>query len=198
MLTLHKYPRTHHLEGSRLQPGHEDTSSVPFDALAGRFLVVEEKLDGANAGIRFDADGKLWLQSRGHYLTGGVREKHFNLFKQWAHAHADALRRVLGSRYILYGESRDLAREFLRDGQSFVWNATNLSRQLRGQCIRLFADYQAKVRIVYLEVPEERLHRQNRQRPAPVPRAVIERLLDRWEVPDQTEAHQVEWKTGGD
>lgn len=93
--------------------------------------------------------------------------------------------------------ARDQAREFLRDGQSFVWNATNLSRQLRGQCIRLFADYHARVRIVYLEVPEERLHRQNRQRPAPVPQAVIERLLDRWEMPDQTEAHQVEWIVDG-
>jgi hypothetical protein len=104
MLTLHKYPRTHHVEGSRRQPGDEDTTSVPFAALAGRFLVVEEKLDGANAGLRFDTEGKLWLQSRGHFLTGGVREKHFNLFKQWAHTHAEALRPVLGSRYVLYGE----------------------------------------------------------------------------------------------
>jgi hypothetical protein len=104
MLTLHKYPRTPHLEGSRLQPGDEDLHSVPFADLAGRYLVAEEKCDGANAGIRFDAAGRLWLQSRGHFLTGGPREKHFNLFKQWAHGHADALRTLLGSRYVLYGE----------------------------------------------------------------------------------------------
>jgi hypothetical protein len=104
MLTLHKYPRTGHLEGSRLQAGDEDLQSTPFAALAGRFLVVEEKMDGANAGLRFDAEGRLWLQSRGHFLTGGSREKHFNLFKQWAHAHAAALRPVLDSRYVLYGE----------------------------------------------------------------------------------------------
>jgi hypothetical protein len=104
MRTLHKYPRTRHLEGSRLQPGDEDTASVPFAALAGRFLVAEEKLDGANAGIGFDADGRLWLQSRGHFLTGGIREKHFALFKQWAHGHTNALREVLGDRYTLYGE----------------------------------------------------------------------------------------------
>jgi hypothetical protein len=104
MRTLHKYPRTPHLEGSRLQPGDEDTQSVPFAALAGRFLAVEEKLDGANAGLSFGADGKLGLQSRGHFLTGGVREKHFTFFKQWAHAHADVLWQALGSRYVLYGE----------------------------------------------------------------------------------------------
>lgn len=104
MPSLQKYPRTQHLEGSRLQPGDDDSSGVPFQALAGRFLVVEEKIDGANSGICFDADGRLWLQSRGHFLTGGPREKHFNLFKQWAHTYADALRPVLGTRYVLYGE----------------------------------------------------------------------------------------------
>jgi hypothetical protein len=104
MPTLHKYPRTHHLEGSRLQPGDEDSRSVPFAALAGRHLVIEEKLDGANAGISFDEEGRLWLQSRGHFLTGGSREKHFDLFKRWASTHADALRTVLGRRFVLYGE----------------------------------------------------------------------------------------------
>jgi hypothetical protein len=104
MIPLLKYPRTRHLEGSRLQPGDEDLDCVPFSELAGKFLVVEEKLDGANAGLSFDEDGTLRLQSRGHYLTGGAREKHFNLFKQWAGCHATILFERLGSRYILYGE----------------------------------------------------------------------------------------------
>lgn len=104
MPTLHRYPRTHHLEGSRLQPGDEDADSVPFAALAGRHLVIEEKLDGANAGISFDPAGRLWLQSRGHFLTGGPREKHFDLFKRWASTYADALRAALGQRFVLYGE----------------------------------------------------------------------------------------------
>lgn len=104
MLTLYKYPRTHHLEGSRLQPGDEDSRSVSFAALAGRHLVIEEKLDGANAGICFDKSGRLWLQSRGHFLIGGPREKHFDLFKRWASTHVDALRGVLGQRFVLYGE----------------------------------------------------------------------------------------------
>jgi hypothetical protein len=104
MLTMHKYPRTQHIEGSRHQPGDEGNANVPFERLSGRFVVVEEKLDGANAGISFDADGKLWLQSRGHFLAGGPREKHFNLFKQWAHSHAHALQPRLQNRFVLYGE----------------------------------------------------------------------------------------------
>ena len=105
MIDLHKYPRTQHIEGSRLQPGDEDLDSVPFAELAGRYLVVEEKLDGANAGAAASTPtARCWLQSRGHFLTGGVREKHFNLFKQWASAHAGALCERLGDRYVLYGE----------------------------------------------------------------------------------------------
>jgi len=101
---LRKYPRTPHLVGSRLQPGDEDLDQVPFADLAGRYLVVEEKLDGANSAISFDPDGRLLLQSRGHYLTGGPRERHFGPFKSWAASVAPALWPVLGSRYVLYGE----------------------------------------------------------------------------------------------
>lgn len=102
--TMRKYPRTRHLEGSRLGPGDEDLEAAPFEEITGRFLVVEEKMDGANSAISFDEDGKLWLQSRGHFLTGGAREKHFAALKPWAHAHADVLRERLGDRYVMYGE----------------------------------------------------------------------------------------------
>ena len=99
-----KYPRTPHLEGSRLQPGDEDLSQIRFSEIAGRHLVVEEKCDGANSAISFSKEGELFLQSRGHYLSGGYRERHFNLMKQWANVHRDAFYQVLGGRYILYGE----------------------------------------------------------------------------------------------
>ena len=102
--TLKKYPRTPHLEGSRLQPGDEDLSQVPFSYIKGKHLVVEEKIDGANTAISFSEEGELLLQSRGHYLTGGYRERHYNLMKQWANIHQDAFFKVLGTRYIMYGE----------------------------------------------------------------------------------------------
>jgi RNA ligase len=103
-MLMRKYPRTPHIEGSRQQPGDEDLDSVPFSLIANEYVVIEEKVDGANAAISFDHQGQLLLQSRGHYLTGGPRERHFNLFKQWAHSHYAALWDALGDRYILYGE----------------------------------------------------------------------------------------------
>ena len=101
---IRKYPRTPHLEGSRLQPGDEDLRQISFSEIAGRHLVVEEKCDGANSAVSFASDGTLLLQSRGHYLTGGYRERHYEYMKRWANVHRDALYEILGSRYILYGE----------------------------------------------------------------------------------------------
>ncbi|MBX3168813.1 MAG: RNA ligase family protein [Candidatus Eremiobacteraeota bacterium] len=98
-----KYPRTPHLEGSGIQPG-DDPATTDFSVLAGRLIVVEEKLDGANAGLSFNEEGEMRLQSRGHYLDGGAREKHFALFKTWASVHQGALWERLGSRYLMYGE----------------------------------------------------------------------------------------------
>ena len=104
-LDLFRYPRTPHLEGSRLQDGDEDHDHVPYRHLAGLHLVVEEKLDGANTGISFSPSGELLLQSRGHYLVGGGRERQFNFVKAWAAAHTDWLLGRLEDRYVMYGET---------------------------------------------------------------------------------------------
>lgn len=88
--------------------------------------------------------------------------------------------------------ARELAREHLHARKPFVWNAANLSRHVRSECIRLFHEHGARVRIVYVETSPEKLFAQNRQRRRKVPESVIERLLDRWEVPDRTEAHQLD------
>jgi predicted kinase len=88
--------------------------------------------------------------------------------------------------------ARELARGHLRRKRSFIWNATNISRQLREHCISLCSAYNARVRIVYVEAGAETLAEQNRSRERVVPPEVIDRLLARWEPPDLTEAHQVE------
>ncbi len=104
MSRLYKYPRTQHIAGSGVQAGDEDLSVVPFGELAGRHLVVEEKMDGANCAVSFAADGRLLLQSRGHYLTGGPREAQFGLLKAWAGRYRHELWELLTDRYVMYGE----------------------------------------------------------------------------------------------
>lgn len=104
MQPILKYPRTYHILDSAIQPGDEDLEREAFAAIDGRHLVIEEKVDGANSAISFDADGNLLLQSRGHYLNGGPRERHFALLKSWASAVSGQLQPVLQDRYIVYGE----------------------------------------------------------------------------------------------
>jgi len=89
--------------------------------------------------------------------------------------------------------ARERAREHLRAGRPFVWNATNLTKRLRDRVVNLAVNYRARVRIVYLEVPYERLLRQNRERDKAVPEPVLERMTRLWEPPDATEAHRVDW-----
>lgn len=104
MNELIKYPRTPHIRGSRLQKGDEDMKDTPFSSISSKYLVVEEKIDGANSGISFDENGEVFLQSRGHFLTGGYRERHFNLLKTWVNVFKEPLYEALGSKYIMYGE----------------------------------------------------------------------------------------------
>ncbi|MFN7117431.1 MAG: AAA family ATPase [Saprospiraceae bacterium] len=83
------------------------------------------------------------------------------------------------------------AKRLLAKQQPFIWNATNITRQMRGQLMDLFLTYKAKVKIIYLEVPYERLVLQNDDRDHPVPPAVLERMIARLEVPSPVEAHEV-------
>lgn len=89
--------------------------------------------------------------------------------------------------------AHEAARVHLRRREPFVWNATNLTRQLRAKVIGLCLDYGAHVTIHALDRPEPTILRQNRNRPTAVPEAVIHRLAEKWEPPCAWEAHAVEW-----
>jgi putative nucleotidyltransferase with HDIG domain len=88
--------------------------------------------------------------------------------------------------------AKERARELLRGRQSFAWNATNITRSLRGQLIELFAAYHARVHIVYLDAPYSTLFQRNANRRNCVPEGVILKLARKLEVPDLTEAHRVD------
>ncbi len=110
----------------------------------------------------------------------------------------DAIRQELGitpraGQNAIGQAARECARDLLRRRQPFVWNATNISRPLRASLIDLFAAYGARVRIVYLDAPLAVLLQRNRARAAAVPEPVIRKMLHKLDVPDLTEAHQVEW-----
>ncbi len=93
-------------------------------------------------------------------------------------------------------QAKEQAKIYLRKGQPFVWNATNITRQMRSQWIDLFDTYKARVTVVYIEVPYADWLKQNSNREHVVPNAVLMRMLQKLEVPLLHEAHDVQYVAG--
>lgn len=89
--------------------------------------------------------------------------------------------------------AREQAKEYLRKHQPFVWNATNITAQMRESLISLFETYHAHVRIVYLETDWQTLLERNGSREDVVPQSVIEEMMGKMTLPEACEAGKVEW-----
>lgn len=88
--------------------------------------------------------------------------------------------------------ARERAKELLRKHQPFVWNATNLSPMVRMKQIKLFTQYRASVRIVYLETDWCEQLRRNAGRPDAVPEQAICDMMEELVLPEIKEAHRVD------
>jgi len=89
--------------------------------------------------------------------------------------------------------AKEKAKEYLRSKTSFVFNATNITKDMRSRWIGLFTDYNARVKIIYIEVPYKTLLKQNSDREHKVPENVIHKLIGKLEIPTVQEAHEVEY-----
>ncbi len=87
--------------------------------------------------------------------------------------------------------AKEKCKTLLRGGVPFVFNATNTALSTRRRWINLFADYRARIEIVYVEPPMETILKQNRERQKQVPEQVIRRLASRIEPPTWLEYHQL-------
>ena len=90
-------------------------------------------------------------------------------------------------------EAHETAREFLRKRQPFVWNATDLTKDIRQRQLRLFEQYGARTRIVYLEADRQTQQKRNAGRACAVPEDAVGRMLEKTVLPSPDEAHIVEW-----
>ena len=86
------------------------------------------------------------------------------------------------------------ARNFLRKKESFVWNATNLTEETRQRLINLFAGYGARVHILYLEIPYQKLIARNQKRARYIPEPVLEDMIKKLELPASWEAYTVNFE----
>jgi hypothetical protein len=78
------------------------------------------------------------LQSRGHFLQGGPRERQFALFKQWAMTHAELLYLALGDRYVAYGEWMYSKHTVFYDALPHYWMKFDILDKTRSQSDSLY------------------------------------------------------------
>lgn len=90
--------------------------------------------------------------------------------------------------------AREMAREHLREGRSFCWDSTSISRDLRDQLIGLMSSYRARVKIAYMDMTLAEALERNRGRSRRVSDGVIEKLIRKIDLPDLTEAHEVTYE----
>jgi ATP-dependent RNA circularization protein (DNA/RNA ligase family) len=100
-----KFPSTPHLAtmpGVDIR-GDKVLTESERDAFLTHEVTVEEKVDGANLGLSFDANGNIRAQNRGAYLhlPGSGQWKKLG---GWLALHTDTLFEHLSDRHILFGE----------------------------------------------------------------------------------------------
>lgn len=83
------------------------------------------------------------------------------------------------------------AKEFLRRKESFIWDSTNLSQQMRNKTLDLLYQYNAQVTIVYTEQTESVIKERNIARDSTLTNKKIETMLHKWEVPTSMESHNI-------
>lgn len=87
----------------------------------------------------------------------------------------------------------DRAKKLLAKGDSFIWNATHLTKQMRGKSLDLIHAYQGEVELVYLEHPRSVLLSRNANRDSSLTNKKLQEMTLKWDVPLVTEAHTVKY-----
>lgn len=169
-----------------------------FASSLGKFLFFQKE-DGFADYTPFDQSNNEVILMSG--LPGSGKDTYVQKYcKNWEIVSLDAIRRqmkILPTDTKANGKviqaAKEMAKKYLRSKTPFVWNATNITRTLRSQLIDLFTTYGAKAKIVYVEVPYQKLLEQNRNRTHIVPENVLHKMISKLEIPSVWEAQEVEY-----
>jgi predicted kinase len=82
------------------------------------------------------------------------------------------------------------AKDWCRQKQSFVWNSTNLTADLRARLIGTMSVYDPKITINYIETSLEDIFQ---RRKADIKSSILERMIAQLDMPLPFEAHEVRW-----
>lgn len=84
----------------------------------------------------------------------------------------------------------ETAKEYCRQKQSFVWNSTNLTQELRARIVRTLGVYNPRFHLIYQETSLENIFARRKN---DIPKAILERMIWQLDIPLLSEGHQVTW-----
>lgn len=184
-----------------------------FKLLCKDLLAYDEVSDFRNKSSRF-----YFLNEGGYkdvemfdetkftvYMMSGIAGSGKDTFinKNYLHlpmVSLDGIRREMGVKPTdkkgngrVYQEAKERCKVSMRKRKDFVFNATNLTRDMRGKWLKLFHEYSGKVIIEYVEVPYKELVSRNQTRTHKLPVKVIDKMVRSLEPPLFDEAWDVKY-----
>lgn len=108
----------------------------------------------------------------------------------------DAIRQELGIKFTdkdgqgkVVQHAYDVAKEYCRKKQPFIWNSTNLSLRVREKLIRTLLVYKPKIKLVYIETSLANIYARRKTQIKAKSMTSMLRVLD---MPQLTEVHEIE------
>ncbi len=87
----------------------------------------------------------------------------------------------------------DEAKQLLRNGTDFVWNATHLTKKNREKTFSLISQYHGKISVDYLEHDKKTILSRNNNRDSSLSNEKLIKMLRKWDVLTPIEAHNVNY-----
>jgi predicted kinase len=87
--------------------------------------------------------------------------------------------------------AKQRAREYMRKGEDFIWNATNTTKRMRTELISFFSEYNSYIDIRFINKDINLVLEQNKNRDSKVPENIIIKLYKKLEIPTEDECHSL-------
>jgi len=82
------------------------------------------------------------------------------------------------------------AKEYAAKKKSFVWNSTNLTKELRTKLINTLSVYNPRFKLIYIETSRANIFERRRET---IPIRKLEKMIDMLEMPLPNEVHHIEY-----
>jgi len=101
-----RFPHTPHIAwlGEGVPRDDKVLSRHEADLFLSEYIVIEEKIDGANLGLSVDEDGMLRAQNRGAYIDLSIGTGQFSTLASWLTPRQDRIAEALFPDLMLFGE----------------------------------------------------------------------------------------------